>query len=93
MFKRWWADPSAVCPPQGEELSAAQGRLKDAFERITRKHGDQNLALVLGPLALGIVRCLVESAELTDVRSMVPDRPLRYHMVHAGEGGGYEAAS
>ena len=78
VFKRWYDDPSSVCPPEGEDVTDAFLRLDESLERITRRRGDWNAAVVLGPLAFAVARCVVESVELTEVRAKMFDQPLRY---------------
>jgi broad specificity phosphatase PhoE len=80
IFKRWYDDPSSVCPPEGEDVAEASERLKAALERIVGKHDDGNAAVVLGPLAFALVRCLMESASLSQLRAFMRDRPVRYSL-------------
>ena len=79
-FKRWWEDPSAVSPPEGEDLAAACQRLREAVAKVTDKRGNHPVALVLGPLAFAVTRCVLEAGELSEVRSLMHDEPLRYKL-------------
>ena len=76
--KTWREDPASICPPEGEDLKDAQDRLREELGRLSKKHGDRTIALVLGPLAFAITRCIVESDDLSNVRSLKSDEPVRY---------------
>ncbi len=80
IFKRWYDDPTNVCPPEGEEVEQAYERLRESLARLTRKQGDRHVAVVLGPLAFALVRCWLEGAEVSQVRSMTHGEPLRYEL-------------
>lgn len=84
VFKRWYEDPSAVCPPEGEDLADAYERLHDSVSKVVRKLGDRSVAVVLGPLAFAVARCGLEEAELTRVRSMMSSEPIHYSLVGSG---------
>lgn len=84
VFKRWLEDPSTVCPPEGEAVAAARERLAASLEQMTRKLGHHEAAAVLGPVAFGIMRCVIESAELVALRSLMHVEPLRYHLTETG---------
>ncbi len=81
IFKRWVDDPSSVTPPEGESLEDARDRLRPPLESIIGKLRNRCVALILGPLAFGVVRCMLESVELNQVRSLIQETPLRYPMV------------
>ena len=77
-YKTWREDPASICPPEGEDLKAAHDRLREGLGKLSKKHGDRTVALVLGPLAFAITRCIVESDDLSNVRSLKSDEPVRY---------------
>ena len=77
-YKSWRDDPASICPPEGEDLKEAQDRLREGFGKLSKKHGDRSIAVVLGPLAFAITRCIVESGDLGNVRSLKNDEPVRY---------------
>ncbi len=78
VFKKWYQDPSSVCPPEGEDLGDAQERLRGAVERVLRKNGEAGKAVVLGPVALSLIRCWLDQADLDQARSLVPEGPCHY---------------
>lgn len=52
VYKQWIEHPETVCPPEGEPLTAAEERLRDALEKIEKKHKEGTVVLVLAePLA------------------------------------------
>ena len=52
VYKQWVEHPETVCPPEGEPLTAAEERLRDALAKIEKKHKDGTVVLVLAePLA------------------------------------------
>lgn len=52
VYKKWQETPDAVCPPEGETLSAARERLAKAIAKLVKKHKQRVIALVLpNPLA------------------------------------------
>lgn len=93
IFKRWLGDPSSVRPPEGEDATDALDRLRASLEGLTRRRRHKNVGVVLGPLAFALARCWLETAELTEARSLVLDRPLRYPWQDRAAGTGSELAT
>lgn len=56
---RFWADPYAFTPPQGEPLLAFEARVLDAVERLQRQHAGRHLLLVTHG---GVMRLLLARA-------------------------------
>lgn len=83
IFKKWLTDPSSVCPPEGEEIYEVYLRLKGALEWIIWKQAAHRVAIVLGPLAFGLIRCMIDSVEPDKMRSLIQDKPVRYFTVGA----------
>jgi broad specificity phosphatase PhoE len=86
LFKRWFDDPTSVCPPEGEGITTAFGRLDASLSRVRHKSGDKHTAVVLGPLAFALLRCEIESVDPAQVRSMMNNEPLRYESVSSDGG-------
>ena len=78
IFKKWQSDPASVSPPEGEPADQAYERLARSMERLTQKYAGRHVAVVLGPVALALVRCWIESVELAKAGSLASDGPLRY---------------
>jgi broad specificity phosphatase PhoE len=52
VYRQWQERPDTVCPPEGETVKEATDRLKEALAKLTKKHKDGTIALVLAqPLA------------------------------------------
>jgi len=60
VFKRWLADPSAICPPEGESAQDATDRLLDGIDWILAKHAGHDLIIILGPIAAALVRRVLD---------------------------------
>jgi len=60
MLRLWNEAPTTVRPPGGETLAEAQDRLKQAVVDVVKRHKTRSPLVVLGPVALGLVRCLLE---------------------------------
>jgi len=58
LYKQWIDDPTTTCPPSGETIQDAQSRLKGRIANIARKPRNTPAALVLRPVAVGLLRCL-----------------------------------
>lgn len=72
----FWEDPAGVVAPDGEALESYARRVVPAFARVLGKlKAGQNVGLVVRPIALGLIRCVLNSAELSELWSMVKDRP------------------
>lgn len=78
VFKKWWSKPASVSPPGGESVEVACDRLSGALERFARRSSADAVAVILGPLALGIARCLIEHKPLLVVRSLTSEKPVSY---------------
>lgn len=79
-YKSWRDDPVSICPPEGEALTAARDRLREGLRKLARKHALETIPVVLGPMALAVTRCIVESVDLAEVRSMTSTEPIQYKL-------------
>ncbi len=77
-YKKWCSDPCGICPPEGEDIDDAYQRLQGAIDIVRNKHNEGDIAVVLGPLAFALVRCILEAVEPAQVRTLMHDKPLRY---------------
>lgn len=69
-------DPRGITAPEGEALVEYAARLDKTLVKLMRKvKMGTSAALVLRPIALGLVRCTLNEAELCEMWSMVTDRP------------------
>ena len=69
MARQWSEAPASVRPPGGETLEEAQDRLRAAIKGILKRHKDKGdtALLVLRPVAVGLLRCLVNNEPLTQI--------------------------
>lgn len=59
VYRKWLENPESVCPPEGETLQTAQERLQEVLAKLTKKHKEGIVALVLPePLASLLVHLL-----------------------------------
>ncbi len=66
--KQWQEDPASVVPPEGETLSAADERIIASLARALEKTKTGGaVAVVLRPVALGLVRCWLRGLPVSKV--------------------------
>lgn len=73
--KQWQDDPASVVPPEGETLALADERIVASLARALEKSKASGaIAVVLRPVALGLVRCWLKGLPVSKVwESGVPD--------------------
>ncbi|MCA9284704.1 MAG: histidine phosphatase family protein [Phycisphaerales bacterium] len=72
--RQWQDDPLALVAPEGEPLVDARARILHTIVRLIRRSRGAEVAVVLHPLALGLVRCVLCEAPSTEMRHMVSRR-------------------
>ena len=80
--KQWQEDPLALVPPEGEPIAEARGRVLAAVSKLLRRSRAEEVALVLHPIALGLLRCRLAERPAAEMWRMLETRPLieRYVM-------------
>jgi len=73
--KQWDDDPLALVPPEGEPLAEARARLLAEVARLVRRARAPELAIVLHPLALGMLRCWLADRPARELNRLLKDRP------------------
>ncbi len=69
-------DPSGVQAPEGEAVDEYAQRVIAALaSQLGRAKAGSAVGLVVRPLALGVIRCALNSASLCELWSMVRERP------------------
>ncbi len=81
IYKRWCDDPTAVCPPEGEEIVSASDRLHATLDRVAHRKRRRNIAIVVGPTAFAVLRCQIEDVPMPRLLSMVYTEPLKYDVL------------
>ena len=74
-YKQWRADPSAVTPPEGDTLVAAERRVFGGLARAVEKAGGKPVALVLRPIEYARGAARFTGRPLSDVWSLLQDGP------------------
>lgn len=63
IFRLWQESPECICPPEGETLDIARGRVQSALDKIRKKHSEGIVALVAPePMATLVRSILLEKA-------------------------------
>lgn len=77
-YKRWKEDPTSVCPPEGEDVTDAAERIREALRSVQRKAQRAGVGVVLGPLALAITRCVIAGEPLSGLRALLASEPVEF---------------
>lgn len=77
-YKQWTEQPATICPPQGESLQHAADRLLAAITQFSLKSKAGPLGVVLGPLALAVVRSQLQALGLDNFWQNV-DTSMTWH--------------
>ena len=84
-YKQWRETPTAVCPPEGEDIQDATDRLMEVIHKLADKHADKAIGLVLGPVAKAIIRCDLENIDLERLWKKVDRQPACHRIDLAPE--------
>jgi probable phosphoglycerate mutase len=81
--KQFMVDPCGVLAPNGEAIEDYANRVRGALAWIAgRQKRGAAVAVVVRPIALGVSRCILNSAELSELWAMLNDRPdLEWYQV------------
>ncbi len=73
VYKQWTDAPASVRAPGGETLEELQDRIRKAIHEVVRKQSkkDGHALIVLRPIALGVLRCLIQEHDVEDLWSHV----------------------
>jgi probable phosphoglycerate mutase len=67
VYRQWQEQPENVCPPEGEMLSDASGRVEAAMTKLLRRHKEGVIALVVPEPLASLVRRFVKHEDLGDL--------------------------
>ncbi|GAB6164436.1 histidine phosphatase family protein [Thermostilla marina] len=69
VYRQWQDQPEITCPPEGEMLDDARGRLREALARIAKKHhrNDDDVALIVPEPLATLVHQMLAGDELGDL--------------------------
>ncbi len=71
VYRQWTESPVSVRPPGGESLDEVQKRLRELMREIVKRHKSGSLLVVLRPVALGLLRCVLDGTPVSGVWSQV----------------------
>jgi broad specificity phosphatase PhoE len=60
LFRQWIDDPETICPPQGETVENAMGRIRAAFRPLLKRHHDEAIGVVVGEPLVRMVACYLK---------------------------------
>jgi broad specificity phosphatase PhoE len=67
VYRQWQDQPDTVCPPEGEMLEDARGRVQQALDKILKKHKHGTIAVVVSEPLASLVRCYLSHGDLGDL--------------------------
>lgn len=72
-YRQWMTDPTVVVVPEGETLDEAEARIIGGLAKALgkAKSNGAGIAVVLRPMALGLVRCWLEGVPTSELWSML----------------------
>jgi broad specificity phosphatase PhoE len=72
-YHQWKDDPLALIPPEGEPIAEARTRLFAAVARLLKRSRAGEVAVVLHPLGLGLLRCWLADRPPSHLWPMLED--------------------
>lgn len=67
VYRQWQEQPELICPPEGETLGEARGRISLALKKLFKKHKRGVIGLVAPEPLASIVRYELGSGEIGDL--------------------------
>lgn len=67
VFRQWQEQPDSICPPEGETIGEARGRVQAALCRLIKKYKTGVIGLVVPPPLASLVRLYLGQGELADM--------------------------
>ena len=67
VFRQWQERPESVCPPEGEMLSDALARIEPVLVKLTKKHKEGVIVIVVPKPLATLLQCHLDEAELSDL--------------------------
>ena len=61
-------------------MAEAGARIHARIARIAKDAAGKDAGVVLGPMALGLARCALESVEVSEMNSLMHEAPLCYRL-------------
>lgn len=73
--RQWIDEPMLLQAPEGEALTDAASRVFTAVARLLKRSRSEEVAVVLHPIALGMMRCWLGDRRTNDLWLTLVDRP------------------
>jgi broad specificity phosphatase PhoE len=67
VYRQWQDKPEVICPPEGEMLVEAEGRVRTALTKLLKRHREGVIGLVVSEPLASLVRQFVVNSELGDL--------------------------
>lgn len=67
VYRQWQDQPDTICPPEGETIINARGRVGGALKRLAKKHKSGTIAIVVPEPLASLVRECATHCELGDL--------------------------
>lgn len=67
VYRQWQEQPECICPPAGEMLTHARQRVQQALLKLSKKHRDGVIGLVVSEPMASVVRCVLRDDILADL--------------------------
>jgi phosphoserine phosphatase len=67
VYRQWQEQPEMVCPPEGEMLSEAEDRVRQAMMKLLKRHKEGIIGVCVPEPLLSLVRRFVLNGELGDL--------------------------
>jgi probable phosphoglycerate mutase len=82
-YRQWIDDPASVTAPEGETACEAQDRAVEALRGALAKvkAEGQDVAVVMRPIVLGLVKCWLSGEPISKLWSISEDRPAIERLV------------
>ncbi len=59
VYRQWQEHPETVCPPNGETLSKARDRLQQTFTKLTKKHKEGVVGILVPEPLNSLLHCML----------------------------------
>ena len=67
VYRQWQENAENMCPPEGESLASARGRVSAALVKLLKKHKDGVIALVAPEPLASVCRSVLSACQLGDL--------------------------
>lgn len=72
LFRQWQDDPRTICPPLGETVEDAMGRIQSALKPLIRRHRGEAIGLVAGEPLAQLIACHLRGEPRVQLDDEIP---------------------